>query len=361
MNKFSTIEKIIKVARKGNIFILVDDESRENEGDLVFIANKSSPEKINFMAKHGRGLICLAMDKSQINKLGLKLMPNSNNSRLSTAFTVSIEARRGVTTGISAKDRSKTILTAIKKTANKKSIVTPGHIFPLVAKDGGVLTRAGHTEASVDIAKLAKIGTSAVICEIMNDDGSMAKGKDLFRYAKKYNLKISTIADLIAYRLKKENFVFLKDSKIFEYKKKYLKLSVFENKLDQNNHWVFHSNNSFSKKIPKVRVITTKYLNIFKGKNLIPDISESLDLLYKSSNFILVIIRQSDFNDLPSSFNIPQKLNSSKTNLIRNYGVGAQILKKFKIQKMILVTRSKKKIVGFDGFGIKITKQEIFK
>ena len=218
--KYCNIEKLLKLAKKGETFILVDDESRENEGDLVFLAHKCTPEKINFMAKFGRGLICLALDKKQSDKLGLKLMSNSNGTRFSTAFTVSIEAKKGVTTGISAFDRSKTITTAIKKNSTKKDIVTPGHIFPLIAKTGGVLVRTGHTEASVDIAKISSNSSGAVICEIMNDDGTMAKRDQLFKFAKKHHLQISKIEDLIEYRLKKENFVKLVNKTKFKFKNK---------------------------------------------------------------------------------------------------------------------------------------------
>ena len=185
--KFSSVENIIRKAKKGEMYILVDDENRENEGDLVIPASNVSPKKINFMAKYGRGLICLAITDKQAKKLNLSLMSPINNSRNQTAFTVSIEAKKGVTTGISAKDRSKTIKTAIKDKVKKEEIVSPGHIFPIISKDGGVLVRAGHTEASVDISKLANKNPSAVICEIMNDDGVMAKGRELFDFAKKHD------------------------------------------------------------------------------------------------------------------------------------------------------------------------------
>ena len=208
--KFSKISEILKDAKKGKIFVLVDDEGRENEGDLIIPASKVSPKLINFMAKHGRGLICLALTQYQVNKLNLSLMSPSNNSRTQTAFTVSIEAKRGVTTGISAHDRAHTIRTAIKKNASSKTIVSPGHVFPLISKNGGVLVRAGHTEGSVDISRLSKCGTSAVICEIMNNDGSMAKGKQLFNFAKKHKLKIGKIDDLISYRLNREKLIKLK-------------------------------------------------------------------------------------------------------------------------------------------------------
>ena len=209
-NKFSSIKKIISVAKSGGMYILVDDENRENEGDLIFCASDVNPKKINFMAKNGRGLICLAMDSLQAKKLNLNYMSPVNKSRHQTAFTVSIEAKTGVTTGISAKDRARTIKIATKKNVKKNDIVSPGHVFPIIAKDGGVLVRAGHTEASVDIAKLSKKNSSAVICEIMNEDGSMAKGQNLFNFAKKHKLCIGKIEDLIAYRLKKEKLIKLK-------------------------------------------------------------------------------------------------------------------------------------------------------
>jgi len=208
--KFSSIENIIKTAQKGETYILVDDENRENEGDLVFCSSDVSSKKINFMAKYGRGLICLTLDTVQAKKLGLSYMAPVNQSRNQTAFTVSIEAKKGITTGISAKDRARTIKVATNKNVQKNEIVSPGHIFPIISKDGGALVRAGHTEASVDISKLAKKNASAVICEIMNDDGTMARGEKLHNFAKKHNLKIGRIDDLIAYRLKQEKLIKLK-------------------------------------------------------------------------------------------------------------------------------------------------------
>ncbi|MDP6192701.1 MAG: 3,4-dihydroxy-2-butanone-4-phosphate synthase, partial [Paracoccaceae bacterium] len=196
----SSVEEIIEDARNGRMFVLIDHEDRENEGDLVIPAQMATPDAINFMATHGRGLICLALDSLQAKRLNLSLMSPVNQSRNKTAFTISIEAKKGITTGISAKDRARTIRIASRKNANKKDIVSPGHVFPIIAKDGGVLVRAGHTEASVDISKLAKKNNSAVICEIMNEDGTMAKGQELFDFANKHKLKIGKIEDLIAYR-----------------------------------------------------------------------------------------------------------------------------------------------------------------
>ena len=206
-NKFSKISSILKDAKKGKMFILVDDENRENEGDLVIPASKCTSKIINFMAKHGRGLICLSLTKKQIDKLKLPLMSQINRSRMQTAFTVSIEAKKGISTGISAFDRAKTIKVAINSNSTKKDIVSPGHVFPLLARYGGVLERAGHTEASIDISKLSKLNPSAVICEVMNEDGRMARLDDLIKFSKKHKIKIASIADLIAYRLKNEKLI----------------------------------------------------------------------------------------------------------------------------------------------------------
>ena len=234
--KFSKIREIIKTARNGGMYILVDDENRENEGDLVFCASDVTPKKINFMAKYGRGLICLAINSSQAKKLNLNYMSPVNKSRHQTAFTVSIEAKSGITTGISAQDRSRTIKIATRANVKKKEIVSPGHIFPIIAKDGGVLVRAGHTEGSVDISKLANKNPSGVICEIMNDNGKMAKGKELIEFANIHKLKIGRIDDLIAYRLKVEKLVKLKKTDSIKIQKQKYKKNI--NQLIK----IFHKN-----------------------------------------------------------------------------------------------------------------------
>ena len=203
----SSIEEVIEEAKAGRIFILVDDENRENEGDLCIPAENATPEAINFMAKHARGLICLAMQRSRVEQLGLPLMSQNNATRLETAFTVSIEAREGVTTGISAHDRARTISVAIDPDKTREDIVSPGHVFPLVARDGGTLVRAGHTEAVVDIARMAGMNPAGVICEIMNDDGTMARMPDLIAFGEQHSIKIATIADLINYRRSKESII----------------------------------------------------------------------------------------------------------------------------------------------------------
>jgi 3,4-dihydroxy 2-butanone 4-phosphate synthase/GTP cyclohydrolase II len=350
---FASVKKILKDARKGKIFILVDDKDRENEGDLVIPASKIDHKKINFMATHGRGLICLTIDKNKAKALNLSLMPSRNSSRLETAFTISIEARKGVTTGISAHDRAHTIKTAIKKKATSKDISTPGHIFPLVAKDGGVLERAGHTEASVDISKLSGCGSSGVICEILNDDGSMAKGKYLFNYAKKFNLNIARIEDLIAYRLKNESLIRLKrveqvkigDNELYQVK-------IFENKLDGKEHIALIK--AQDKNItPRVRVISSNIVTSFLSNNKENlSINKTMNYYKKFKNCILIIIRDELFK---------KELNKKKESSLRNYGIGAQILRSLNVKKMILISSSKKNIIALHGFGIKIVKQEIIK
>jgi 3,4-dihydroxy 2-butanone 4-phosphate synthase/GTP cyclohydrolase II len=350
----SPINLIIQDAKKGNIFILVDSKNRENEGDLVIPASKANSKSINFMAKHGRGLICLALTKKQVDKLSLPLMSSVNKARMQTAFTVSIEARKGITTGISAFDRAKTIKTAINKNSKKKDIVSPGHVFPLVAKNGGVLERAGHTEASVDISKLAKLNPSSVICEVMNEDGRMARLDDLLKFAKKHRLKIASIEDLISYRLKNEKFIFNVSNKKIKIKKKGIfDLSVFKNRLDDSEHYVVSKGNFNNKKSTRVRVIS---INISKRIERVNNslYLKSIKYLSKYNNFALIIIK----NKILKNNNDDSLKN---THILRYYGIGAQIIKNLKIKNMILVSRSKKKIIGLDGFGIKITKQEIIK
>ena len=234
-NKFSKISSIIQDAKKGKMFILVDDKNRENEGDLIIPGSKCSSKSINFMAKHGRGLICLALTKKQVDNLRLPLMSSINKSRMQTAFTISIEARKGITTGISAQDRAKTIKTAINPKVKKSEIVSPGHVFPLVARNGGVLERAGHTEASVDISKLSKLNPSSVICEVMNEDGRMARLNDLFKFSKKHKIKLASIEDLISYRFKYEKLVYRNGSKSLNIDKiGKFNVHIYKNKLEKS-------------------------------------------------------------------------------------------------------------------------------
>ena len=353
-NSFASIEKIISIAKNGGMFILVDDEKRENEGDLIISTSDSNAKNINFMAKFGRGLICLALDSIQSKRLNLSLMSPVNESRNKTAFTISIEARNGITTGISAKDRAKTIKIASKKNVNKNEIVSPGHVFPIIAKDGGVLVRAGHTEASVDISKLANMNPSSVICEVMNEDGRMARLDDLLKFAKKHKLKIASIEDLISYRLKNEKLVSkIKNKKIKIEKLGLFDLSIFKNKLDNLNHLAITRGKISLNKPSRVRVISIKKFNKLENlKNKV--FIKSIKYLSQFNNFVLIVIK----NEM-SETNKDETIKS--TNILRYYGIGAQIIKDLKIKNMILVSRAKKKIIGLDGYGIRITKQEIIK
>ncbi len=364
-NKFTNIEIIVRMAKKGRMYILVDDENRENEGDLVFCASDVTAEKINFMAKYGRGLICLALNSIQAKKLELNYMSPINQSRNQTAFTTSIEAKKGITTGISAKDRAKTIKVATKKNVTRKEIVTPGHVFPIISKDGGVLVRAGHTEASVDIAKLSKKNNAAVICEIMNEDGSMAKGDDLHVFAKKHKLKIGRIDDLIAYRLKKEKLIKLKKNSKIDVKKNKYKIKIFENLLDGSEHFALIKGNIKKEIIPRVRVISSNVVQNYLINQKLPNsFNNTLNYFKKYNNCVLVFIKDTNLKSVTQTLRDYKGKDFYKKGhdkLIKNYGIGAQIIKSLKIKDMILVTRSKKKVVGLDGYGIRITKQEIIK
>jgi 3,4-dihydroxy 2-butanone 4-phosphate synthase/GTP cyclohydrolase II len=362
-NNFASIESIIQVAKKGGMFILVDDEKRENEGDLIISTSDSNAKNINFMAKYGRGLICLALDTVQAKKLNLSLMSPINQSRNKTAFTVSIEAKKGITTGISAKDRAKTIKIASKKNVNKNEIVSPGHVFPIIAKDGGVLVRAGHTEASVDISRLAKKNNSAVICEIMNEDGSMAKGQDLINFSKKHNLKIGKIEDLIAYRLKKEKLIKLKKQSYIDVKNQKYKIRIYENLLDGSEHFALIKGNIKKGVTPRVRVISSNVVQNYLINQQLPNsFNKTLNYFKKFNNCVLVFIKDTNLKSVTQTlkdYKNKDFYRKGNDKLIRNYGIGAQIIKDLKIKNMTLITKSPKKVIGLDGYGIKITKQEL--
>ena len=363
--KFSKIKKLINDARRGKMFILVDDENRENEGDLIIPASKITPHSINFMAKYGRGLICLTLCQKQSEKLNLSLMSPDNISRSQTAFTVSIDAKKGISTGISALDRYKTIKKVISKNVSSKDFVSPGHVFPIVAKNGGVLVRAGHTEASVDISKLAKCGSSAVICEIMNDDGTMAKGKKLLFFAKKHKLNIGRIDDLISYRLSKENYIKLKKSSFIKINKQNYLIKIFENSIDGSENFALVKGSISKNKNPRVRVISSNIVkNYLMGEKLPNSFNKTISYFKKYKDCVLIFIRDTNLKSVSETLKNYKSHNFYKNKndkLIKNYGIGAQIIKSLKIKKMILVTRSKKRVVGLDGYGIKISKQEIIK
>ena len=347
-NKFSKISSIIQDAKKGKMFILVDDKNRENEGDLVIPGSKCNSKIINFMAKHGRGLICLALTKKQIINLKLPLMSPINKSRMQTAFTVSIEAKKGITTGISAHDRAKTIQTAISLKSKKKDIVSPGHVFPLVARQGGVLERAGHTEASVDISKLSKLNPSSVICEVMNEDGRMARLNDLFKFSEKHKIKLASIEDIISYRLKYEKLISrinTKSSTVNKVEK--VQIHSYKNELEKNINFAITKGKFTPNKSIPIRVLSTK----IKSKNVLNNIAikKNLKLLSKYKKFLLLII------------NNTHKTNDNNINTLRYYGIGAQIIKDLNVKNMVLISRRRKKIIGLEGFGLKIKKQIIIK
>ncbi len=353
-NYLSPIKDIIKDSKKGKMFILVDDKDRENEGDLVIPGSKCNSKNINFMATHGRGLICLALTRNKVEQLNLPLMSSLNKARMQTAFTISIEAKKGITTGISAYDRAKTIKTAISPKSRKKDLVSPGHVFPLVARSGGVLERAGHTEASVDISRLANLNPSAVICEVMNQDGRMARLKDLRYFSKKHKLKITSIENLISFRLKNEKLIKNIGTKTINYKKQKYELFIYENLIEKSLSFAIKKGKFIKNKSTRVRVLSETMKNYnFDIKN--KKIEKSLNYLSKFNDFLLVIIKDQK--------SLKQKIfeETKNNNILRYYGIGAQIIKDLGVKNMILVSRSKKKIIGLEGYGIKIMKQEIIK
>ena len=346
----SPISDIINDLSSGKMVVIVDDENRENEGDLMFCGSFVSSEKINFMAKYARGLICLALDKKRFKKLKLKLMTESNKSKHRTAFTVSIEAKKGVTTGISAKDRAQTIKVAVSPKSKPSDLVSPGHIFPLLASDGGVLVRAGHTEAAVDLSGLSTANQYpyGVICEIMNDDGTMARFDDLVKFCQKHKLKMSSIKDLIEYRIKKQSFVkCIRVENLDLGEEKKFKMFIYKNTIDNTEHIALMKGKVIKGKDILVRMHS---LNIFSdllnAKN--DDLKKAIDIISKNDNGIIVIIRN------PKKELLIKKEKPSEKKILKEYGIGAQILIDLGVNKIKLLTSSSKNIVGIDGFGLEI-------
>lgn len=368
----SSIEEVIDDAKAGKMFILVDDEDRENEGDLVIPASMTTPEVINFMAKHGRGLICLAMTRERTEELGLDLMARKNETRHSTAFTVSIEAREGVTTGISAADRALTVLTAIDPGKGARDIVTPGHIFPLVAQDGGVLVRTGHTEASVDIARLAGMNPAGVICEIMNDDGTMARMPDLVKFAQLHGLKIATIADLISYRRRNERLVDLVAvSKINSRFGGEFDMRVYRNKIGSVEHIALIRGNISGDDPVLVRMHQSNIFGdglgdttpgAFFGGAPRPrggELEACMRMIAKANRGVIVLMRDPNENFMSRALaeregHAPRQA----TDVLRQFGIGAQILLDIGVRNLVLLTNSQQKVVGLEGYGLHIERQE---
>jgi 3,4-dihydroxy 2-butanone 4-phosphate synthase/GTP cyclohydrolase II len=352
----SPIEEVVEDARNGRMFILVDAEERENEGDLVIPAQMATPDAINFMAKHGRGLICLALAPERAKQLHLELMSRSNRARHSTAFTVSIEAREGVSTGISAHDRAHTISVAIDPTKDYRDVMTPGHVFPLVAKDGGVLIRAGHTEAAVDLARLAGLYPAGVICEIMNDDGTMARLPDLIAFAQRHGLKIGTIADLIAYRLRYDHLVkVVAESRVESAFRGEIDLKVYATTVDPAEHVALVKGNVASGGPVLVRVHALNTIDdvVSTGAHRETLIHKAMQIIGREGRGVIVLIRESRPDAI--SARLKQEAGGQGQQRLIEYGIGAQILLDLGVREMTLLSNSPaRKIVGLEGYGLKV-------
>ncbi len=347
----SSVEEIIDDARNGRMFILVDHEDRENEGDLVIPAQMATPEAINFMATHGRGLICLSLPSARIDALGLPLMSSNNSSRHETAFTVSIEAREGVSTGISAYDRARTVAVAIDPSKGPQDIATPGHVFPLRAKDGGVLVRAGHTEAAVDISRLAGLNPSGVICEIMNEDGTMSRLPELVAFAQRHNIKIGTISDLIAYRRRNDNLI--NETSVRAVTSAFggdWMMRVFADETHGDEHIVLSKGDIVGSEPLLVRMHAMNPMQDVLG--LVPgqedELARAMGIIAEEGRGVVVLLRDTHMKLDIGGGASPQKL--------RQYGLGAQILAALGVSEMELLTNSGlPNVVGLEAYGLSIT------
>jgi 3,4-dihydroxy 2-butanone 4-phosphate synthase/GTP cyclohydrolase II len=355
------IEEIIDEARNGRMFVLVDDEDRENEGDLIIPAQMATPAAINFMATHGRGLICLSLTGDRCAQLGLEPMSPSNGTRHETAFTVSIEAREGVTTGISAGDRARTISVAIDGSKDREDIVTPGHVFPLRAREGGVLVRAGHTEAAVDISRLAGLNPSGVICEIMRDDGSMARLDDLISFARLHDLKIGTIRDLIAYRRRHDRMVSLKAELPFQscWGGDW-KACTFFNKATGDETIALVKGRIDPDSPTLVRMHTLSlFADIFgEDSNRNGLLSTSMEMIADEGTGVIVVINRPMHRMMSRTIEIKEQIRAGKGDApleeLRDYGVGAQVLAELGVHDMILLTNTHHSLVALEGYGLNI-------
>ena len=348
----SSVEEIIEDARNGRMFVLIDHEDRENEGDLVIPAQMATPDAINFMATHGRGLICLALTSERVDQLGLELMSTNNSSRHETAFTISIEAREGVTTGISAHDRARTVAVAIDASKGPSDLATPGHIFPLRARSGGVLVRAGHTEAAVDIARLAGLNSSGVICEIMNEDGTMARLPELISFAQRHGIKIGTISDLIAYRRRNDNLVRSGElTKILSEFGGEWDMRVYEDETHGDQHIVLSKGDLTGDTPVLVRMHAMDPMLDIVGigpKGRADEFGAAMEIVAEEGRGVVVLLRD-------TAMKIENNDNASPRTL-RQYGLGAQILSSLGLSKLELLTNSPTpKVVGLEAYGLEIT------
>ena len=356
----ATAEEIINEARNGRMYILVDDEDRENEGDLIIPAQMATPDAINFMAKYGRGLICLAMTRERVEELGLDMMSANNRGAYETAFTTSIEAREGVTTGISAADRARTVAVAIDRTRGKDDIVTPGHIFPLQARNGGVLVRAGHTEAAVDVSRLAGLNPAGVICEIMKDDGEMARLDDLIEFAQHHGMKIGTIRDLIAYRLRHDHLTERREEARFTSRwGGEWNAITFYNSATESEQIVLQKGHVDPDKPTLVRMHATAIFPDLFGQDTgrANMLQESMKIIGEEGAGLIVFISPR----VPDLYSRQvRSLGGGKPppmDQLRDYGVGAQILSELEVHDMELLTNTSHDLVGLDAYGLRIVGQ----
>ena len=361
-NELSTIEEVIADAKAGKLFILVDDEDRENEGDLCVVAECATADAINFMAKYGRGLICLALTRQRTETLGLVMMDRRNESRHETAFTVSIEAREGVTTGISAHDRARTIKTAIDPNCNERDITTPGHIFPLVGRDGGTLVRAGHTEAVIDIARAAGYDNPAgVICEIMNDDGRMARLPDLVTFAKAHDLKIASIADLIAWRRRNESLVQrMVETTVTTRIGGDWRMMIYANTISNIEHIALVKGDISGDAPVLVRMhaldLMADLLGEVSEKRAGNELVAAMQMIGEAGQGVVVVLREASASSLTAmvSQKIVAQIDGGSNRELRDYGVGAQILTDLGVSQMVLLSNTRPNVVSLEGYDLEI-------
>lgn len=353
----SSAAELIEEARAGRMIVLVDDEGRENEGDLVIPAQFATPDAINFMARHARGLVCLAMTRARVEELGLPPMAPANGTRHQTAFTVSIEAREGVTSGISAYDRARTVSVAINPESCRNDIVTPGHVFPLVARDGGVLVRAGHTEAAVDVARQAGLCPAGVICEVMKEDGDMARLADLIGFARLHGLKLGTIADLIAHRRRTERLVRrVEATTVRNVEGGEWGVTVYVDTVQGSEHLVLSKGDLAGGPPPLVRVHAVDIIGDMLGGLRAGFLHTSMRIISEEGRGAIVLVREASPNGLSDRV---RRLTSSPrmVSSLRDYGIGAQILADLGIGRMVLLSNTHKSVVGLEAYGLVIVEQ----